>query len=328
MKKQPLISIITPTYNHGNFIGQCIESVLAQTYPHWEQIIIDDGSTDDTNEVVSQYKDERIKYVRQNNVGIWRLNETYNRALQYSQGELIAILEGDDFWPTYKLEKQLIAFEKREVVLSFGKVAITDRNGRTIMVIPKNLKRFRNKSKEEILKKLLLDNFIPACTVMCRKDVLVSIGGFKQPKNISIVDFPTWLELALYGIFSPMDEILGYWRQHETQVTRTMTTGECEPIKYAIDFFNQLPQELKKSIKINYNDLLLNHQYLIASVRFDFGRKDLTESKWEEAKKNFKEAIDKGSISTKTKAILGLICSHFRIDLEWAATILNKTTFK
>ncbi len=79
-KSQPLISIITPTYNHENFIGECIESVLAQTYPHWEQIIIDDGSTDRTGEIVAQYNDERIKYIRQDNIGIWRLRETYNRA--------------------------------------------------------------------------------------------------------------------------------------------------------------------------------------------------------------------------------------------------------
>jgi hypothetical protein len=107
-----------------------------------------------------------------------------------------------------------------------------------------------------------------------------------------------------------------------------MTTGMCEPSKYAIDFFNKMPQELKKSTKINYNDLLLNHQYLVASVFFDFGRKNLTESKWGEAKKNFEEAIDKGSLSTKTKAILGLICSLCRVDLEWAAMILNRPRLK
>ena len=75
----PKVSIITPTYNHEKFIGQCVESVLAQTYPNWEQIIIDDGSTDRTGEIVAQYKDERVKYIRQDNLGIWRLSKRVNR---------------------------------------------------------------------------------------------------------------------------------------------------------------------------------------------------------------------------------------------------------
>jgi len=102
-----LVSIITPTYNHENFIGKCIESVLAQTYQHWEQIIVDDGSDDDTKQTIAKYHDKRIKYIKQENKGIWRLNETYNTALKHSNGEIISILEGYDFWPPDKLEKQL-----------------------------------------------------------------------------------------------------------------------------------------------------------------------------------------------------------------------------
>ena len=121
-KNQPIVSIITPTYNHENFIGECIESVLAQTYPYWEQIIIDDGSTDRTDEIIAQYDDERIKYIRQDNVGIWRLSETYNKALRISRGTLIAVLEGDDFWPSNKLERQIPAFTKPEVVMCWASV--------------------------------------------------------------------------------------------------------------------------------------------------------------------------------------------------------------
>lgn len=74
---EQLVSIITPTYNHERFIDCCIESVLAQTYPYWEQIIIDDGSIDKTGEIISKYKDERIRYIRQDNVGIWKLAKTW-----------------------------------------------------------------------------------------------------------------------------------------------------------------------------------------------------------------------------------------------------------
>ena len=120
MAVHPVVSIITPTYNHEGYIAQCIESVLSQTYPHWEQIIIDDGSSDRTGDIASQYKDERIKYIRQNNRGIWRLGELYNEALRLAKGEYIAILEGDDFWPSNKLELQLKAHFGSSAVLSWG----------------------------------------------------------------------------------------------------------------------------------------------------------------------------------------------------------------
>jgi len=324
MKSQPLVSIITPTYNHEKFIGQCIESVLAQTYPHWEQIIIDDGSTDKTEEIIAQYEDKRIRYIRQNNVGIWKLNETYNKALQCSQGELIAVLEGDDFWPQDKLEKQVYAFEKQGVVLSWGKVAITNSKGRIITFSPKSLKWFRNRSKEEILRKLLFQNFNPACTTMCRKDALLSIGGFKQPESVPYVDYPTWLELSLHGNFSPTDGIMGYWRRHENQVSATMRTRMVEASGYSIDFFKQMPKELRESTGVDVNDLLLNHQYQIASAFFHSGRIALSKGNWKEAKKNFRKAFNKGTLPTKLIALLGLICGRCRVDLEWVATIMNR----
>ena len=94
MNSLPLISIITPTYNHEKFIGPCIESVLKQAYQNWEQIVIDDGSTDRTAEVVRGFADPRIRYVHQENKGLEALAHTYNLALSICNGEFIAILVG------------------------------------------------------------------------------------------------------------------------------------------------------------------------------------------------------------------------------------------
>src|SRR5690242_3290688 len=95
----PPISIITPTYNHERFVERCIKSVLEQGYTNWEQVVIDDGSRDSTANIVSQIRDGRIRLERQANQGPFELAKTYNRALSLAKGELIAILEGDDFWP-------------------------------------------------------------------------------------------------------------------------------------------------------------------------------------------------------------------------------------
>ncbi|RIH99421.1 glycosyltransferase, partial [candidate division NPL-UPA2 bacterium Unc8] len=306
------------------FIGQCIESVLAQTYQNWEQIIIDDGSTDRTGEIVARYEDERIKYIRQDNIGIWRLGESYNEALQISRGELIAVLEGDDFWPPDKLEKQISAFDREEVVLSWGKAAITNSDGKIIYISPNNLKWFRNRGREEVLRKLLLQNFIPACTAMCRKDALLSMGGFRQPDGVPYVDYPTWLELTLVGEFYAIDNVMGYWRRHKEQSSSVRIKQMAEGTRCSIDLFERLPKELRDSLDISVNHLLAKHKYNVASAYFALGRVALLEGKWKEARPNFKRAIEKGNFPTRTKALLGIVCSYVKINLEWAALLMRR----
>ena len=103
-----LVSIITPTYNCGKFIGQTIESVLNQSYQNWEMIIVDDCSTDNTKEIVEKYvkQDKRIKYyVLEVNSGA---AVARTKAMQLASGEYIAFLDSDDLWMPDKLEKQIL----------------------------------------------------------------------------------------------------------------------------------------------------------------------------------------------------------------------------
>ena len=101
----PLISIITPTFNHEKFIAQCIESVLKQTYKHWEMIIIDDGSIDNTADIARSY--QNLRYMYQTNQG---LGAARNAGIVAAQGEFIAFLDADDLWTKNKNELQMTAF--------------------------------------------------------------------------------------------------------------------------------------------------------------------------------------------------------------------------
>jgi len=324
MIKHPLVSIITPTFNHEKFIGQCIESVLAQTYSNWEQIIIDDGSTDNTGKIVAQYHDNRIKYVRQDNAGIWKLGETYNKALRISQGQLIAVLEGDDFWPNDKLKKQVLVFNRPEIVLSWGKAAVTNSKGKTIYVTRNNLKWFTDKTKTDLLRMMLVENFIPACTAICRKDTIISIGGFHQPEYAPYVDFPTWLEVILIGEICPVDEIMGYWRRHENQASVTMMLEQVEAHnKYSIDFLQNISPTLKNQI-ITDEDLRKQNEFYIASHYFYSGRVNLIRKEWNGANMNFKVAFNQGNRFLKLKALAGIICGNFKLNLEWVALLIGK----
>jgi glycosyltransferase involved in cell wall biosynthesis len=224
---KPLVSIITPTYNHEIFIRACIESVLKQTYQNWEMIVVDDASTDKTPYILDEYarSDGRIKLVRHiSNWGIRKLVDTYNQALGMAKGEYIAILEGDDFWPLDKLEKQIdIMVNNPNKILSYGLIGYVKDN---------KIINSKNDYPEEIknnipvgssLKVFLLgsENYIHSQTVIIKKNSLLKINGFKPSKNIvlSVIDYPTWMELALQGEFLFISEVLGFWRKHKTQVT-------------------------------------------------------------------------------------------------------------
>lgn len=324
MENSTLVSIITPTFNHEDYIANCIDSVLEQDYPQWELIIIDDGSTDSTGEIVSSYKDNRIEYFRQENLGIFKLKDTYNKAVGYANGELIAILEGDDFWPPSKLSNQINAFEDPDVILSWGNVAITNQKGE---VIEKPIiKDFRNEEiipSELILKKLIIKNFIHAPTVMIRKNALIAIGGFVQHESAPFVDYSTWLKLSLMGKFQYFDELLGYWRRHGKQTT---ITKKEEMIKatssYSIKFLNDLTEDKKENIGVDRTSIIKNCRNEIYGLNFHWGRLALYEKRWEDGKKLFQKSLD-GSLLFKLKSIVGILFAEFHLNFEWIAKILK-----
>ena len=267
-----VVSIITPTYNHKKFIGKCIESVLTQSYPHWEQIIIDDGSTDGTEQVVNSYKDKRIKYIKQKRKGILQLKETYNLALNNSTGKIVAILEGDDYWPDYKLEKEISAFDDPDVVMSWGKVHIIDECDNIIGYRPKSINWLKKKSDKKLFKNLFFGNFIPACSVMCRKSTLMEIKGFKQCKQFPYVDHTTWLELGLRGKIFYIDQILGYWRHHEKQISTIMSLEMVESLVYGINLLKRISKTQRKQINIGLTDLLaFNFTHFLYNMIYSFG---------------------------------------------------------
>ena len=119
-----LVSIITPTHNCGRFIAETIESVLAQTYPHWEMIIVDDCSSDHTKEVVAQYKDDRIRYhclERNSGAAVAR-----NTALRMACGRWVAFLDSDDLWRPQKLEHQIEFMLRHGYTFSYHKYSEID----------------------------------------------------------------------------------------------------------------------------------------------------------------------------------------------------------
>lgn len=126
----PSVSVVIPTYNYGRFIAETIESVLAQTLPPAEIIVVDDGSTDETEEIVRGFGD-KVRYIRQENQGVC---EARNNGVANSSGEYIAFLDADDIWEPEKLEKQIAKFTDDDEIglVHCGMREFDDGTGETI----------------------------------------------------------------------------------------------------------------------------------------------------------------------------------------------------
>ena len=125
-----LVSIIMPSWNTERFIAETIQSVIDQFYTNWELLIVDDCSTDHTDDVVASFKDERIKYFKNEiNSGAAL---TRNRALREAQGEWIAFLDSDDLWTPEKLEKQIKFMKDNGYKLSFTEYEKIDEDSKKI----------------------------------------------------------------------------------------------------------------------------------------------------------------------------------------------------
>ena len=113
-KLSPFVSIVIPTYNHANFLGKALESVITQTFTNWEAIVVDNQSTDHTSQVISKFNDHRIKYIKISNYGI--IAKSRNLGINVAKGEWIAFLDSDDWWTKDKLEICLKNIDHNDLV--------------------------------------------------------------------------------------------------------------------------------------------------------------------------------------------------------------------
>jgi glycosyltransferase involved in cell wall biosynthesis len=325
---RPVVSIITPTHNHQCFIGQCIDSVLAQTYENWELIIVDDGSTDRTREIVQDYaeKDKRIKTFFQPNKGPRRLDETYNLALENSQGEWVAILEGDDYWFPQKLEVQLAAHTEQTTV-SYG--VYVDRLGERLQegryppfegTLP--LRQF-------IPFLLLHQSFMIAVTVLIRKDALMTIGGFHQDGSPAAVDMATMMRLVqLPGEVVYIPQPLGAWRHHEGQSTNTQAVELAKfNTELVLRFYDTLPDPEKQTLGISRADIIRARRAQIADAYFGVLRQKLRQRKRKGVLELIAGTWRFGGMKRKAQAVYAVSAVAFGYDFEPILRFVQRVGF-
>jgi teichuronic acid biosynthesis glycosyltransferase TuaG len=205
--KNPEVSIITPLFNGAAFIGQAVGSVVNQTFPDWEMIIVDDGSSDHPETVLAPFleRDKRIRLIRMDhNVGA---AEARNVALEAAKGDFVAFLDGDDLWQPLKLERQLSLMKENEWAFSFTSYEIIRQDGQPsgkIIRAPRDMDYPR-----------YLKNTVIGClTVMIDRR---KTGPFKMHSIPTSHDMALWLELMKRGFNAHgIDEVLASYRTVST----------------------------------------------------------------------------------------------------------------
>jgi glycosyltransferase involved in cell wall biosynthesis len=214
----PTISVIIPTYNRADLIGQALESALAQTYPADEIIVVDDGSTDDTEQVVAQYAG-RVRYMRQVNAGP---SAARNRGIQASSGDFIALLDSDDLWVKDRLERQLSALTLHpDLDFIFGLEAKFNSANQTAPPEINHHDYFECLNSIECvisdpLEVLLKENFFVATSsVLFRRGCIDKVGLLDVSVRLA-EDYEYWLRFAFAGFhFGFINAVLCRRRLHE-----------------------------------------------------------------------------------------------------------------
>lgn len=211
MAASPLVSVIIPAYNAGHFIAQAIESALAQTNVRTDVLVIDDGSTDNTADVVATFG-KQVKYLRQANGGPARAR---NLGLREANGDFIAFLDADDYWLSDKLQRQLACLDAQPsaAVVHTAVVDLQQATG----------ERTRRGAEEfcgDCYLRLFRGNRITLSSVVVRRNCLLDAGGFDERiRNASVEDYDLLLRIAREHPFAYLDEPLVVYRLHGANAT-------------------------------------------------------------------------------------------------------------
>lgn len=213
METEKLVSVIIPTYNRAQLISETIDSVLNQTYKRVEIIIIDDGSTDKTEEVVKKKNDERIKYFKFGHSGLPAVAR--NQGLKLAKGEYVSFLDSDDLWYPQKLKRCLKELESGVDLVSHGMRYIKDgKYWKDVMCGPARMAGYSNL--------LYNGNCIAISATVIRKECLERVFGFDEnPAIVSAEDYDLWLKLAKGKILIFfINDVLGEYICHDKNLSK------------------------------------------------------------------------------------------------------------
>jgi len=211
LSNNPTVSVIIPTYNRGWILREAIDSVLAQDFTDYELIVVDDGSTDDTRQILGSYGRDLL-VLRQSNQGV---SAARNRGIAESRARLVAFLDSDDLWLPQKLARQLAFFESKPDALICQTAETWLRNG--VRVNPKNR---HQKRSGMIFEPSLALCLVSPSAVMIRKTLFDTVGRFDESLP-ACEDYDLWLRISCrYPVFLIDDPLIIKRGGHQDQLSK------------------------------------------------------------------------------------------------------------
>jgi glycosyltransferase involved in cell wall biosynthesis len=223
----PAVSVVTLTWNHGERLAECVESVRRQSFQDWEQIVLDDGSTDGSAEALERAADPRVRILREPHRGADSIPASYRRAFSFARGRWIVFVDGDDLMEPRALEVAVAALADDAAVLAWGEtVLFGERDAR--IPRPEVLARYPPAVLEnDPVGVAALPFFDPLVTMpftmsatLLRRSVLERIGGLQTRPGLPVMDHPTLLRLTLEGRFRRVDAVVARHRVAASTVSR------------------------------------------------------------------------------------------------------------
>jgi len=273
---KPKISVIIPAYNSERFIGEAIESVLAQDYPAHEIIVVNDGSIDGTADVLNQYRRSIIaRHTKNQGTGAAR-----NIGLHMATGNYIAFLDVDDLWTRHKLKRHLEAFRKYpDRGLSFSDHAETD-----LFLTVRAKSHFARLQyqaslhlggplKPQHFKGLIRENFIGTASIVVIKKELVDRVGFFNESRIIAEDYEYYLRCAMVSEFIPIHEVLVHKRMHASNFTNDVTRMFMAH-RNALEYVRQNMRDYidRAGLSRLVEDEQAKNHYSIGNLNFESGK--------------------------------------------------------
>jgi glycosyltransferase involved in cell wall biosynthesis len=240
--KNPKVSVVIPAYNHERYVGEAIRSVLGQTRGDFELILINDGSTDQTEAEILKFKDNRIRYYSQENRG---LSATLNRGIELARGEYFNFLPSDDAFFPEKLAIQLHAFEESgDIGVVFSYHLVIDGEGKAVRDDP--IVDWFNvpfETKEEIFPALFERNFLSAPTALVKMACFQKVGLFDESLKTA-QDYDMWMRILKYYDLRLIKQPLLRLRWHGANLTyRATTETESERTRVLLKAYKSLSIE-------------------------------------------------------------------------------------
>ncbi len=269
----PLVSIIIPTYNMRQWIGEAIDSALAQTYPHIEIIVVDDGSTDGTGDFLRERYGDRIRYVYQENRG---RGAARNRGLELARGEYIQFLDADDLLAPHKLEKHVRFLEEYPQFSAVYGQTMMFADGNPELTWP--LRTAQYFASGNLLNLMIaVGGLFQLLPVLVRHDWVEFVGGFDE-RMPRCEDFDFWLRMAHAGaLFAYLpSEPVGFYRKYEVYTSRNGqraiygSAGPGNEVDHACNVLYALNKLARTLSPREYRDLGMARA--MANAQFNYGR--------------------------------------------------------